>query len=210
MTRREAGVLLAAGLPGLLLAAVGTTHPGSLTAATGEHWRAVHVVALPLFPLLPLGPWLVARSVDRRLGWVVGLLGYVFATSYTALDVLAGIGAGALQTLTATDGIVVLFGEGDALARVGTLAYLAACVLAAAGILAGARRLTVPRGVLAALGTVLAVGAAWSLRTSHIFPPRGVLTMLAASVGWVLLALVRQHRTPVSSPHPVSSPGPVT
>ena len=203
MTRRETGVLLAAGVPGLLLAAVGTTHPGSLTAATSEHWRAVHVVALPLFPLLPLGPWLLARSIDRRLGWVVGLLGYVFATFYTALDVLAGIGAGALQVRSATDGIGVLFSEGDALARVGTLAYLAACVLAAAAVLTRARLTAVP-------GAVLAVGAAWSLRTSHIFPPRGVLTMLAASLGWVLLALAlqRRPRPALASPDRLSSPRP--
>ncbi len=50
MTRRGAGVLLAAGVPGLLLAASGTTRPGSLTAPTGEHWRAVRVVALPPHP----------------------------------------------------------------------------------------------------------------------------------------------------------------
>ena len=195
MTRRETGVLLAAGVPGLLLAAVGTTHPGSLTATTGEHWRALHVVALPLFPLLPLGPWLLARSIDRRLGWVVGLLGYVFAMFYTALDVLAGIGAGALQVRSATDGIGVLFGEGDALARVG--------VLAAAAVITRARLTAVP-------GAVLAVGAAWSLRTSHIFPPRGVLTMLAASLGWVLLALALQRRPRPALAPPDRLPSPRT
>jgi len=119
----------------------------------------------------------------------------------TALDVLAGIGAGALQVRSATDGIGVLFGEGNALARVGTLAYLAACVLAACAVVVRARLVAVPPAVLV-------VGAAWSLRTSHIFPPRGVLTMLAGSLGWVLLALALQRRTTpaLRPPTPLSSP----
>jgi len=188
ITRQDVGLLAAAAGPPLLLAGLGLSHPGSLTAATGEHWRSTHILALPVFPLLALGPWLVARHLDRRLGWLVALLGYVYAMFYTALDVLAGIGAGALQVRSATDGIGVLFTEGNELARIGTLAYLAACLLTGLAAVGRTRLLGVP-------GAVLVIGAAWSFRTSHIFAPSGVETMLVAALGWTLVAAVLlRHR----------------
>lgn len=188
MTKRaDVGFLAVVTVPALALAGAGLTHPGSLTAATGEHWRSVHRLALPLFPLLAVGPWLVARSVDRRLGWVVALLGYVYAMFYTALDVLAGIGAGALQVNSAPAGIGVLFTEGDALARIGTVAYLLACVLSTVAAAIRTRLIAVP-------GAVLVIGAAWSFRTSHIFAPRGVVTMLALALGWAVVAAVLLRR----------------
>lgn len=119
-------------LPPLLLAAMGLTHPQDLTDDTAGHWRTLHVLLLPVFPLLALAPWLVTRPVSRVLGWLVALLGYVFATLYTALDVLAGIGAGALQADNGGSGRLVLFAQGADLADYGEWAYVLATVLAAA------------------------------------------------------------------------------
>ncbi|MCW6006062.1 hypothetical protein K1W54_15955 [Micromonospora sp. CPCC 205371] len=39
----------------LLLAAVGLVHPHLLTPATAGRWAALHIVLLPVFPLLAAG-----------------------------------------------------------------------------------------------------------------------------------------------------------
>jgi hypothetical protein len=183
-----AGWLLAAVvLPPLALAIAGLFHPIYLTNASAMRWHDLHVVLLPVFPLLALGPWLLGRRHGRVLGAITGLLGYTFATFYTALDVLAGIGAGALQERR-LGGTVALFGQADALARVGTWAYLGATVLAAVAGCLVSRRRSVVALISCLAGTVLVVAAAWTFRTSHIFWPRGVLAMLALAVGWAALA----------------------
>ena len=52
---RGPGGLLAATAAPLILAAVGTVHPHHLTVATARHWTVLHVVLLPVFPLLATG-----------------------------------------------------------------------------------------------------------------------------------------------------------
>src|SRR6186713_1678765 len=89
-------LLLVAGPP-LLLAGLGLAHPMDLTADSAGRWRDLHTVLLPIFPLLALGPWLIVRAEHWSVRWLVGLLGFVYAVFYTALDVLAGIAAGALK-----------------------------------------------------------------------------------------------------------------
>jgi hypothetical protein len=184
--RRLATVALAA-LPPLTLAAAGITHPANLTPATGAYWRDLHIALLPVFPLLGLAPWLVVRGRGAVLRWLAGLLGYVFAAFYTALDVLAGIGAGAQETDAAGDRAVgILFHQADLLATVGVRAYLAAAVLAAAATIGTARPAALRLAAIA--GAVLTVSAAVSFQHSHIFWPRGVLTMLVLAAGWACLA----------------------
>jgi len=170
---------LAAVVPPLVLAGIGLVHPMELSAATAEMWRDMHIVLLPLFPLLALGPWLVVRRSAPRLAWITALLGYVYAAFYSALDVLAGIGAGGLQ-LGGYDGVGTLYRLGDALALPGTIALLLASLLAS---VVAIRR----DGWVAAIGGVLVVVASVSYLTSHIFAPRGVLTMVAFAVGWAVL-----------------------
>jgi hypothetical protein len=150
-----------------------------LSDATAEMWRDMHIVLLPLFPLLALGPWLVVRRSAPRLAWVAAILGYVYGAFYSALDVLAGIGAGGLQ-LGGYDGLGTLYRLGDALALPGTIALLFASLLAS---VVAIRR----DGWVAAIGGVLVVAASVSYLTSHIFAPRGVLTMVAFAVGWAVL-----------------------
>lgn len=175
------------GLPPLGLAAAGITHPGSLTPATAGYWRDLHVALLPVFPLLGLAPWLVVRDRGAVLRWVTGLLGYIFAAFYGALDVLAGIGAGAAETNRAGDlAIGTLFHQADLLARVGVRAYLAATVLAGAAAIGTAK--PPPLRLVAVAGAVLTVSAAVSFQHSHIFWPRGVVTMLGLAAGWACLA----------------------
>jgi len=197
----RSAALLAAAVPPLLLAALGTTHPPMLTPASAPWWRDLHVLGLALFPLLALGPWVVVRARSRLVEAAVVVLGLVYACCYTALDVLAGIGAGQ-ETVVVGPGpwVPALFGMADRLALPGVYAYLATAVIG------GATAVVVTRGVAAraaaVVGTVLVLGGAWSFLTSHIYPPVGVATMVALAVGWTTLAAVVPPA--VRSPRPRS------
>lgn len=193
-TGRSAGrLMIAVALPPLALAAAGLVHPIYLTNGSATRWHDLHLLLLPVFPLLALGPWLLGRRHGRVLGWAVGVLGYVYATFYSALDVLAGIGAGALQERR-LGGTFALFTQADALARIGTWAYLVATALtAAAGCHASWRSARAAASTLT--GTALVIAGAWTFRTGHIFWPRGVLAMLALSAGWAALAAVAPQTT---------------
>lgn len=201
--------LLAAAVPPLLLAGLGSTHPTMLTPESAPWWRDLHVIGLMLFPLLALGPWAVVRGRGRVLETVVVVLGLVYACFYTALDVLAGIGAGQ-ETVAVGPGpwVSALFGMADRLAVPGVHAYLAAAVIG------GVTAVVVARGLAAraaaVVGTVLVVGGAWSFLTSHIYPPVGVVTMVVLAVGWTTLAAVvppvvsstPRHPSPQQQPAP--------
>ena len=176
---RTPGRILAVVLPAVALAVLGLFHPVHVEDAP-ERWRDLHVVALFVFPLLAIAPWLVLRPWYPRLAVVAAVLGYVFAAGYTALDVLAGIGAGALA-VEGFGGRAVLYQWADILALPGLLAYLAATVLAVVASIRRRPRFAVP-------GSVLVLAGALSFQTSHIYPPRGVLTMLVLAAGWGLLA----------------------
>ncbi|MDT7741694.1 MAG: hypothetical protein QOE59_772 [Actinomycetota bacterium] len=179
--------LAAAALPPLLLAALGSTHPTMLTPASAPWWRDLHVIGLVLFPLLALGPWVVVRGRSRLIEVAVVVLGLLYACCYTALDVLAGIGAGQ-ETVVVGPGpwVPALFGMADRLAVPGVYAYLATAVIG------GATAVVVAHGLAAraaaVVGTVLVVGGAWSFLTSHIYPPVGVATMVVLAAGWTILA----------------------
>jgi hypothetical protein len=175
-------VIVLAGLPPLLLAVAGMVHPGSLNPGTAQRWHDLHVLLLLVFPLLAVGPWLVARCARSGVGPVLALLGYGYAVCYTALDVLAGIGAGAVQGGGDDQvAIGVLFHQGDVLARVGTWCYLALAVLAGLAVLRRA-------GPVALVPAAAVVAAAVEFRHSHIFYPRGVAVMGALAAGWAVLA----------------------
>lgn len=198
---RRAGRLIAAVMvPPLALAAAGCVHPIYLTNTSGMRWHDLHVLLLPVFPLLGLGPWLLGRRHGRVLGWTTGFLGYVYATFYSGLDVLAGIGAGALQQRH-LGGTFTLFAQGDDLARIGTWAYLAATVLTAGAACHTRRPRSAATVTSTAAGTVLVLAGAWTFRTSHIFWPRGVLAMLALAAGWTALAAVTPRSAPLHHSH---------
>jgi hypothetical protein len=185
----RAVLLLTLVTPPLLLAGLGLAHPMHLTPGSAHAWRDLHVLLLPIFPLLGLAPWLVTRRYSAVLGAVAALLGYVYAAFYTALDVLAGIGAGSLEQAGDPAGRLVLFAQADSLVRYGVWAYLAATILTVAVVLRHV-------GVAALPGAILTLGGAWSFFDSHIFWPRGVLTMLALAAGWAALALASAANEP--------------
>jgi hypothetical protein len=181
----------------LVLAAAGAVHPRPLSVSTAQRWADLHVVLLPVFPLVALGfvvplwgrPRPGVAGIATVVAWAAA---FTYACFYTGLDAVAGIAAGqALRHAPASverDAAVgPLFSAGDQLGRVGAYAFLVAVVAACAALYprAGAR-------ILPAGAVLLAAG--WSFVDSHIFWPRGVLTMCGFALGFGLLAWAADSR----------------
>jgi len=188
----------------LALAAAGATHPAHLTSSSAEWWRQVHIVMLPLFPLLGANVWILLRGVwdglDGAIATGARVLAFVYAAFYTALDVLAGIANGALVANSNDTGIdvsapkSVIFGQGNDLAEVGVWALVMSSILVS---VVYARRF----GRFALGGGLVLVTASVSFLDSHVYPVRGVVTMIGFGVGAVVLALhaVRRHEALVTA-----------
>jgi hypothetical protein len=194
VNRRRPGpapTLLLVTLGPVLLALAGLVHPGGLSAATAHRWVWLHIVLLPVFPLLVLGFVVLLRErpragiprVARMVAWICAA---VYAVAYTGLDAVAGIGAG---TVAGQHGdpaelrrlVLALYETGNGLGTAGVYGFLAATLSAAVSL--GGRH-----GIRVLPGAVVLLAAGWSFIDSHIFSPRGVLTMLAMAVGFALLA----------------------
>lgn len=172
--------------PPLLLAAVGLVHPQALNPSTAAHWAGLHVLLLPVFPLLTIGLlvplWGRPRHDVVGAVTVVAWLGcFVFAAYYTGLDAVAGISAGTVAEHGAAGAVRPLFAMGDALGHAAVYA-LAVAALATCAVL------FVRHGVRVVPGAVVLFAACWSFFGSHIFWPRGVFTMLGFAVAFGLLA----------------------
>jgi hypothetical protein len=169
------------------LAAAGATHPHGLTATTAGLWVGLHIGLLPVFPLLGLGFVVPLWSrPDRSLAGVATvvtwLAAFVYACFYTGLDAVAGIAAGTAAGSAAPGAdlgpaVTPLFHTGDRLGRIGVIAFLVAVV-------AGSLALYLRHGGRVVPGSVVLLIGGYSFIDSHIFWPRGVLTMLAFAVGF--------------------------
>lgn len=184
-------VALVAAVP-LALAGAGLTHPHLLTAETADRWATLHIVLLPVFPLLALGfviplwgrPRRDAEGVATIAAWVCA---FVYATFYTGLDTVAGVAAGTVARNTAAradvgPSIQALFDTGDVLGYVGAYAFAAATITTSLALLLRYGGRTLP-------GSLVLLTASYSFLDSHIFRPRGVLTMLAFAAGFTLTAI---------------------
>ncbi|MEH1125592.1 hypothetical protein [Micromonospora sp. CPCC 206061] len=177
----------------VLLAAVGLVHPHLLTAATADRWVTLHIVLLPVFPLLALG--LVVPLWGRPARDAVGVAtvavwvgAFIYATFYTGLDTVAGVAAGTVASEAAGRAEVgasvqALFDTGDRLGYVGAYALGAATLAASVALFLRHGARTVP-------GSLLLLAASYSFVDSHIFWPRGVLTMVAFAAGFALSAVI--------------------
>jgi len=148
-------------------------------------------VLLPLFPLLAVGPWLVARSVEPVYGRITLVLGYLYACFYSALDVLAGIAAGALKH-DREGGLATVFGHANDLGQIGSIAYIGATAAAAGCLLRVCGVWVLPGAALALLG-------AYGFMENHVYPPWGVLSMLAIAAGWAWMLQVDRRQRRLSS-----------
>lgn len=172
--------------PALALGAVGSTHPAFLARDTAQHWWVMHLIGLFVFPLVAIA---LAALMRGRRGVVPVLVvpaAYAFATCYTALDVISGIGAGWVTDKLPPDtlrpqAVTLSFDIGAKLGEVGAWALLVAAVVLT---LDAVRR----HGPLWAAPALLLVAGAWFLRTEHIFPVGGVLSCVAIGLGTGWLA----------------------
>lgn len=198
-TLRTIAVVVAAPL---LLAGAGLFHPDLLTAGTADRWATLHIVLLPVFPLLALGLVVPLWGRPRRdvagLATVVAwVLAFVYATFYTGLDTVAGVAAGTVARNAADQAAVgasvqALFDTGDRLGYVGAYAFGAATLAASAALFLRCGARTLP-------GSLVLLAACYSFVDSHIFWPRGVFTMLAFAAGFALTA-VASRRVARASP----------
>ena len=180
MSRRTLVLLVA--VPALLAAAIGLTHPPSLTAAAGEYWRNMHIALMPVFPLIGLAPWLIARRAGTWFGRGGAVFGYGFAVFYTSLDLLAGVAGGALVASGHPDASGQVFAIARVLGAIGVVSLVLGTVLAgfAAYTVAGVSAL--PGAVLAAVGAALVL-------PGHIYLGLGTVAMLLFAGGYVVLAM---------------------
>ncbi len=189
-------VLAAAVVPTLLTLIVGLTHPVSLTASTAEWWRNLHIILLPVFPLIGAAPWIVSRGSARPWRWIAAVGGFLFAVYYTALDALAGIAAGSVQLAGHPEAKRSLYAIADILGPIGAIGLAVAWAAATIGVM----RLT---GVRAVTGGIAIIGALLVLK-SHVYFPVGTLGLALLIAGSAVLALLstadrsRQARSTVS------------
>lgn len=181
-------VLLA--LPGLVLAGAGLLHPHALSYDSAQRWTVLHLAGLFVFPLVGLALAMLVRGRMDAVAWVVRLTAYVYATAYSALDVISGIGAGwATWRLgpdaDRPDAVRHLFEIGGRLGEVGSWALIVSTGVVALDAL---RRLR-----LAALPGLVLLPGAWLVHVGHIFAPTGVagMVLLGLGTGWLARAAGR-------------------
>lgn len=193
-------------LPPLVLAGLGATHPAELTPATAGWWTALHVVLVPLFPLLGLALWRLVHGVPGVLAGAVRVAAFLYAAFYGVVDAVAGIGAGTLVRHGVASGtggshhgagrdpvLDPLFAIGNGVGTWGAWAFLVGTVLLA--VIAWRRW-----GAGAVPGGVVTVAAAWSFLSSHIYWPVGVVTMVVLALGLGLLVEARLRHEARTAP----------
>lgn len=188
---RRLGVPLLLALPALVLAIAGLFHPHHLTYDTSQRWYTLHLPGLLVFPLVGVALALLVRGRRDPLAWAIRLAAYVYATFYTALDVISGIAAGYVTHrlgpgVPRPEEVSLLFRIGTPLGEIGSWALL---VCAALVTVDAVRRL----GAVGAAGLVLVLGA-WLVHVDHIFSPEGVLGMFLLGGGTGLLELLDATR----------------
>lgn len=175
-----------AAAPAAAMAAAGLLHPHHLTTATADMWLWLHVAGLLVFPLVGAGLVVPLAGRGDPVAWLVRVAAYVYATAYTALDVVSGIGAGWVTSrlpdgATRPQEVSWLFRIGTPIGEVGSSALIVATVVL---VLDALRR----RGA-AATPLVLLPAGAWAVHSDHIFAPVGALGMAMIAVGTLLAVL---------------------
>ncbi len=193
MWRSRTASACVAAVPGLVLAVAGLLHPHHLTSATAERWWVLHVGGLLVFPLVGLALVSLVRGRADPVACLVRVTAYVYATFYTALDVVSGIAAGFVTDrlgpgVERPEEVTLLFRIGTPLGEVGSYALLACVAVVAVDQL---RR----HGLAGAPGILLVPGA-WLMHSDHIFAPEGAVGMLLVGLatGWLAWVAGDPHR----------------
>lgn len=210
---RRALRAIAVALPGLALAGIGLIHPMSLTDGNGPWWWRMHLLLLPLFPLLGVTVWALVHGEHGPLAWLARVGAYVYGTFYLAMDIVVGIVMGQLVEKYQGQsewlpGIMTAMHDPAAfsksLAAIGYGGLLVAVALA--GVIAIRRD-----GSRAVAGVVVLCGSAALFVNNHIMWPQGVLTMIGFALGAFLLVMARRlagKAEPVPAPGPDAVPAP--
>jgi hypothetical protein len=177
-------------LPALALAVAGLFHPHHLTYDTSWRWFALHLPGLVVFPLVGLA--LAGLVAGRRdpVAWLVRLSAYVYATFYTALDVVSGIAAGYVTHelgpgVPRPPAVSLLFRIGTPLGHVGSVALIGCAALLTLDQLLRHR----------AWPVLLLVPGAVLVHLDHIFSPRGVTGMVLLGLGTGGAAIAARRAT---------------
>ncbi len=175
----------------LALAALGTTHPLHLDGGTAGWWFHLHLLLIPLFPLLGVDLWWLLAGERGPLAWAGRVAAFVYLTFYGGLDLLAGVAAGLVRDRATQGGTGEfanvepwLFTTANQLGDIGVYAFLL-------GVLITGGLLLARHGGRAAPGAVLLLLGALLFTRSHIYFPAGVGAMLLLAVGCGALQWVR-------------------
>lgn len=170
--------------PALALAGMGALHPQHLTAGSAQWWTTLHVLLLPIFPLLGAALWMLLDSAPAPLRRPGRAAAFGFAVYYDGLDAVAGIAAGAVvhahHGRSGSEGAI--FRIGDKLGHAGAWCFLAAAVIVITAVAIRVRWAALP-------GAAVLLASGISFLDSHIYWPRGVITMLGIAAGMALLSI---------------------
>lgn len=201
MARRWVAIAAVA-VPPVVLSAIGLTHPSVLNAASAEWWVTMHLVLVPVFPLLAAAVWVLLRDDRTSLGWGGRIAAATYAVFYTGLDAVSGIAAGTAVRAGAdptSDVVLSLFVAGRVLSIIGTYAFFVAVILVLASAWRGGSR-----GWLFFVAAGVALLSAYLFTTSHIYFPKGVIAMLGFAASFATLEAIRRSR-PAPDPAPTAS-----
>ncbi len=179
---RRAALVAAVAVPLLLALTIGLTHPVSLTASTAIWWRNLHIILLPVFPLIGAGPWIASRRSAQPWRWIAGVGGFLFAVYYTGLDALAGIAAGSVQLAGHPEAKSSLYAIAGVFGPIGAIGLAVAWAAATIGVMRSYGVRAVP-GALAVVGALLV----WK---SHVYFPVGTLGLALLLAGGIVLAVL--------------------
>ncbi|MET9226838.1 hypothetical protein [Lentzea sp. NPDC003310] len=165
-------------LPGLVLAAIGLTHPHHLDASTAQWWQDMRVILAAVFPLLGAAQWVLLADTPRYVRYPARAATFGYVVFYGALDALAGIGGGAMTLANGgrSPADAPIFEIGNQLGRVGAWCFFAASLAIVVCALLEHRLKAIPGAVFLVLGSYLFL-------SSHIYWPKGVLACACIAIG---------------------------
>jgi len=190
--RRRWLAVAAVAVPGAVLGGIGLSHPTLLTPQSAYWWATMHIVLLPIFPLLAVAVWALLRHDRTAVGWGGRVAALIFVPFYTGLDAISGIAAGTAVQAGAdpkSEVVASLFAAGRPLGYIGSYAFFVAVIL----VLASAWR-SGSRGWLFFVAAGIALLSAYLFTTSHIYFPKGVIAMLGFAVSFATVEAIRRPR----------------
>jgi hypothetical protein len=190
--RRRWLMVAAVALPPMVLAAVGLSHPARLTLDSAPWWATMHIVLVPLFPLLGVAVWVLLRHDSTVVGWGGRVAAIAYTAFYGGLDAVSGIATGTVVASGSDPGsqaVADLFAAGRPLGTIGAYAFFVAVILVLASAWRGGSR-----GWVFTAAAVLALLSAYLFTVGHIYWPKGVAAMLGLAVSFAAIEWVNARR----------------